>query len=77
MSTVGGEPPATSLGYSSCDSLACSEVTGSFGALAQAQINSTSRLESFALRCTTVYSGSGILPTRLIWFPSLRATSNN
>ena len=33
------------------------------GAAAQPQINSTSRFESFALRCITVYSGSGILPS--------------
>ena len=40
------------------------EVIGALeAAAAQLQINSTSRYESFALRCINVYSGSGILPS--------------
>src|SRR5215472_11341932 len=44
-------------------------------ATAQLQINSTSRFESFALRCINVYSGSGILPSDTASQISMRSSA--
>src|SRR5215831_4024046 len=52
------------------------EVIGALeAAAAQLQINSTSRFESFALRCINVYSGSGILPSDTASQISMRSSS--
>jgi hypothetical protein len=51
------------------------EVRGALGAAAQLQINSTSRFESFALRCINVYSGSGILPSDTASQISMRSSA--